>query len=115
MMFKPRRTINAMSEIEPANLCLQGGDGVRAELTGLFPGIEWEYKGDRGWLGRLTADGTWYEFRVPAGEDECWTIATSHDNDEPELISKICAAMRLLAFDGQALVLIDPGGRRPAQ
>lgn len=115
MMFKPRRAINAMSEIEPKNLSLQSGDGVKAKLTSLFPTIEWEHKGDRGWLGQLTADGSWYEFRVHAGDDECWTIATSESNHQPELVPRICASLQLLAFDGQALELIDAKGRRPAQ
>ncbi len=113
-MFKPRGTINSMAEIEPANLRLQDGDAIKTKLTALFPAIEWEDKGDRGWLGRLEADGTWYEFRIPAGDDECWNVATSEGNEEAELIVNICASLQLLAFDGQALTLIDANGRRSA-
>lgn len=114
MMFEPRAMIRAMSEIEPGNLNLQNGDSIKAALTALFPAIEWEHKGDRGWLGRLTVDGSWYEFRLPAGDDECWTISTSEGNDQPDLIAKVCQSLQLLAFDGQMLELIDAAGRRPA-
>jgi len=114
MMFKPRRTINAMAEIQPGNLAMQSGEAVKAELSRLYPAITWEYKGDRGWLGELTADGEPYEFRLPAGEDECWTIATTEANSSPALIAKLCAALELLAFDGQSLELIDKDGSRPA-
>lgn len=115
MMFKPRRAIDAMAQIEPANLVGQSGDTVIAQLTALYPTIQWESKGDRGWLGRLMADGSWYEFRVPAGIDECWTVNTSEGNGQNGLISEICTSLQLLAFDGQTLELIDARGRRPAQ
>lgn len=114
MMFKPRHRIEVMDDIKPENLAQQMGDDVKILITRLFPSTEWENRGDRGWFGQLTADGDWYEFRIHSGEDECWTIATSEGNPRPELVTKICAALRLLAFDGQSLELIDGNGRRPA-
>ncbi len=114
MMFKPRHPIASMSDIEPKNLALQNGETVKAKLTALYPAIEWEDKGDRGWLGRMTVEGEPYEFRLPAGDDECWSINTPEENLDTPLIEKVCQALQLLAFDGQALVLIDSSGRKPA-
>ncbi len=45
MMFEPRRPILSMSDIEPQNLSLQNGVTVKAELTELYPALEWEDKG----------------------------------------------------------------------
>ncbi len=114
MMFKPRGAVHSMADIQPANLSLQSGEAVRANLTALFPAIEWEDKGDRGWLGRLTFEGNPYEFRIHAGEDECWNINTPEENQGTILIAKICETLQVLAFDGQSLELIDGQGRRSA-
>ncbi len=114
MMFEPRGTINAMADITASNLCLQNAGVIKEKLTRLFPKIEWENKGDRGWLGRLNEDGDAYEFRLPEGDDECWTINTAEENHDTAIVAKICSSLELLAFDGQALELIDASGRRPA-
>lgn len=114
MMFKPRATLHSMADIQPANLSPQSGEAVKTGLTALFPAIAWEEKGDRGWLGRLAVDGNPYEFRIHAGDDECWTISTSEGNDQPSLVTKVCEELGALAFDGQALLLIDAKGSRPA-
>ena len=115
MVFAPRGEISAMADIQPKNLELQNSDEIKSALTKLFPATEWEDKGDRGWLGKLKADDDWYEFRLPGGDDECWTISTSEDNEQPQLVSTVCAELDVLAFDGQALALIDAKGTRPAQ
>jgi hypothetical protein len=114
MMFKPRGAVSSMSDLGAANLSPQDGEAIKARLTALFPAIEWEDKEDRGWVGRLLADGSAYEFRIHAGEDECWTISTPEDNHDTPVIGKICSALQVLAFDGQALELVDDNGRRPA-
>jgi hypothetical protein len=114
MMFAPRGAIGAMADIQPKNLRLQNSEAVKSQLAELFPAIVWEDKGDRGWLGKLSAGDDWYEFRLPGGDDECWTMSTAEDNDQPELVAKVCAALAVLAFDGQALALIDADGSRPA-
>lgn len=114
MMFKPRATLRSMADIQPANLSPQSGEAVKTGLTALFPAIVWEEKGDRGWLGRLAVDGNPYEFRIHAGDDECWTINTSEDNQQTAAIAQICEALGVIAFDGQEMVIIDDQGSRPA-
>jgi hypothetical protein len=114
MMLSPRGDLRSMADIVPSNLEPQNGAAIKAELSTLFPAIAWEDKGDRGWLGRLTVDGEPYEFRVQAGDDECWNINTPEENWDTPLIAKICKALLVVAFDGQALELIDGQGRKSA-
>jgi hypothetical protein len=80
----------------------------------MFPGLAWSRTDDGGWFGSLSGEDAWYEFRVGPEPDYAWSIDTSHRTRTRKLIAPICKALGVIAFDGQAGLLIGLDGERPA-
>ena len=114
LMMKPKVEIRSQDDLSEETLLKQEPDEIVAGLSAMFPEVTWSRERGGGWSGRLDGDDTWYEFLIDATPDYAWSIRTSHLTRRRGLIQPICAALGLIAFDGQATVLIDAGGTRPA-
>ena len=117
LMMRPR--IETMTEIESLEdlgertLVRQDPAALVDALSSLFPELAWRREEDGGWFGSLAGDDTWYELRVRAEPDYSWSICTSHLTNRRRVVPLICDRLGLLAFDGQANVLIWPAGSSP--
>jgi hypothetical protein len=111
MMMKPRpgreSEIESLEDLGEHTLQRQDPAALVEALSSLFPGIAWR-KEDNGWFGSLDGDDSWYEFRIEGAADTCWSIRTSHRAGTRNLVPVICDRLGLLAFDGQANLLIWP-------
>jgi hypothetical protein len=115
LMMKPKVEIRSQDDLSEETLFEQEPTVLVAALSAMFPELDWSPRGgDGGWSGRLDGDDTWYEFLIAATPDYVWSIRTSHLTRRRGLIQPICAALGLIAFDGQAMVIIGPDGARPA-
>jgi hypothetical protein len=83
-------------------------------LSSLFPQLSWDKQTDGGWFGSLPGDDTWYEFKIGTEPDYIWSVCTSHRTNTRSLVPIICDTLGLLAFDGQANLLIWPAGHPSA-
>ncbi len=114
MMMKPKADV--MAEIESLEdlgehtLLRQDPTLLVAALSSLFPELGWNKESDGGWFGSLQGDDTWYEFRIGAEPDYSWSVCTSRRTNTRALVPIICDTLGLLAFDGQANLLIWPAG-----
>ncbi|MBR0754149.1 hypothetical protein JQ604_18345 [Bradyrhizobium jicamae] len=108
MMFKPKGAVPAIDDLGEDTLVLQEPAVVVAGLTALCPDIAWRREDDGGWFGALDGEDGWYEFRIGAEPDLCWTISTSHRASTRKLVPEICNALGVVAFDGQVMSLIAP-------
>ena len=108
MMFKPKGAVPEIADLGEDTLVLQEPSGVVAGLTALCPGIAWRREDDGSWFGSLDGEDGWYEFRIDAQPDHCWTISTSHRASTRNLVQVICNALGVVAFDGQIVKLIVP-------
>jgi hypothetical protein len=118
LMMKPKA--EAMTEIESVEdfgertLLRQEPAAMVEALSSLFPQTAWRREEDGGWLGSLEGEDGWYEFRIDAAPDYAWSACTSHGARTRKVIPMICDTLGLLAFDGQANLLIWPAGQSPA-
>jgi hypothetical protein len=117
LIMKPRAEIGAgvvaiesMDDLGEHTLLRQEPSDVVKALSSLFPSVVWRNEGDGGWFGSLQEDETWYEFRIGAAADYAWSVSTSLGATTGKVIPAICDQLGLLAFDGQANVLIWPAG-----
>jgi hypothetical protein len=112
LMMKPKVEIRSPNDLSEETLLKQQPEEIIAGLSALFPELTWSPSGG-GWSGYLDGDDTWYEFLIDAKPDYAWSVRTSHLTRRRSLIQPICAALGLIAFDGQAVVIIDADGTRP--
>ena len=112
MMMKPRpgreSEIESLEDLGEHTLLRQDPAALVETLSSLLPEIEWRREDRGGWFGTLKRDDSWYEFRVEATPDTSWSIRTSHRSGPRNLVPVICDTLGLLAFDGQANLLIWP-------
>ena len=112
IMMKPRAEvmeIETMDDLGEHTLLPQEPAGLVEALSSMFPELAWEKQGD-GWFGSLEGGDSWYEFRIGAEADYAWSVCTSDGAKSRNLVPIICDRLGLLAFDGQANVLIWPAG-----
>lgn len=113
LMMKPKADIVAeietMEDLGEHTLLRQDPSALVEALSSLFPTLAWRGETDGGWFGSLQGEDTWYEFRIGAEPDYAWSICTSHLTSSRKVVPIICDTLGLLAFDGQANVLIWPG------
>jgi len=113
-MFRPKPDIAAeiesLEDLSERTLLPQEPAALVAALSSLFPQLAWRSEADGGWFGSLDGDDTWYEFRIGAEPDYSWSVCTSHGATRRSVVPTICDELGLLAFDGQANVLIWPAG-----
>jgi len=112
IMMKPRAEvmeIETMDDLGEHTLVRQEPAGLVEALSSMFPELVWKKQGD-GWFGSLEGGDTWYEFRIGAEADYAWSVCTSDGAKSRNLVPIICDRLGLLAFDGQANVLIWPAG-----
>ena len=110
IMMKPRAEvmeIETMDDLGEHTLLPQEPSDLVEALSSLFPELAWEKEAD-GWFGSLDGGDSWYEFRID--DDYSWSISTSHRTGTRNLVPVICDTLGLLAFDGQANLLIWPAG-----
>ena len=114
MMMKPKpqreSEIESLEDLGEHTLLRQEPAALVEALSSLFPEIAWRREDGGGWFGALKGDDSWYEFRIEAAPDHSWSIHTSHRAGTRNLVPKICDTLGLLAFDGQANLLIWPAG-----
>jgi hypothetical protein len=112
MMMKPKpereSEIESLEDLGERTLLRQDPTALVEGLSSLFPEIVWRREDGGGWFGALKRDDSWYEFRIEATPDYSWSIRTSHRAGTRNLVPIICDTLSLLAFDGQANVLIWP-------
>jgi hypothetical protein len=112
IMMKPRAEvmeIETMDDLGEHTLVRQEPSDLVEALSSLFPELAWEKQTD-GWFGSLEGGDSWYEFRIGAEADYAWSVCTSDGAKSRNLVPIICDRLGLLAFDGQANVLIWPAG-----
>lgn len=112
IMMKPKAEVMEIEEMDDLGermLLPQEPAAVVEALSSLFPELAWEKQTD-GWFGSLEGGDTSYEFRIGAEPDYAWSVCTSESSKSRSLVPIICDRLGLLAFDGQANVLIWPAG-----
>jgi hypothetical protein len=113
LMMKPKAgresEIESLEDFGERTLLRQDPAALVEALSSLFPDIAWR-KEDSGWSGSLRSDDSWHEFRIEEAADYSWSLSTSHRTGTRNLVPVICDTLGLLAFDGQANVLIWPAG-----
>ena len=114
LMMRPKAEIRTSHDLGEDTLLKQEPAELVGALSAAFPELTWSREKDGGWFGSLQGEDTWYEFRIDAAPDYCWSICTSHLTRRRSLIQPICAALGLIAFDGQAGLIIGPDGARQA-
>jgi hypothetical protein len=117
MMMKPKDgiLIEALEDLGEHTLLRQEPAALVEALSSLFPALAWREEESGGWFGSLQGEDTWYEFRIGGEPDYAWSVCTSRLTNTRKLVAVICDSLGLLAFDGQANVLIWPAGySRPA-
>ncbi len=112
MMMKPKpereSDIESLEDLGEHTLLRQEPAALVEALSSLFPDIAWRREEAGGWFGALKGDDSWHEFRIEATPDTSWSIRTSHRAGTRNLVPVICDTLGLLAFDGQANLLIWP-------
>jgi hypothetical protein len=108
MMFKPKIRIASPDELGEDSLLKQDPRSVVDDLNKLFQSIVWRRETDGGWFGSLDNEEGWFEFRIGAEPEHAWSIHTSRRMSGRAGIAGICAALKLIAFDGQQNIIIDP-------
>jgi hypothetical protein len=112
MKPKPEREseIESLEDLGEHTLLRQEPAALVEGLSLLFPDIEWRNDDSGGWFGALKGDDSWHEFRIEAAADYSWSIRSSHRAGPRDLVPVICDTLGLLAFDGEANLLIWPAG-----
>jgi hypothetical protein len=115
MMMKPRPEvtveIESLEDLGERTLLRQDPAALVEALSSLFPELAWRQEDNGGWFGSLEGEDSWYEFRIDAAPDYMWSICTSHRAGTRNLVPIICDTLGVLAFDGQANLLIWPAAR----
>ncbi|WP_342362723.1 hypothetical protein [Terrarubrum flagellatum] len=114
MMMKPRVEIRSAADIDEPALLKQEPEKVKSALSAMLPALAWREEAGGGWFGSFDGDDGWYEFRIGSEPDYIWGVQTSHRASTRKLIGEICRELGLIAFDGQAGMIIDANGERPA-
>jgi hypothetical protein len=113
LMFKATVPVNSQDDLSEKTVELQSPDAVKGALAALFPSLSWRESFGNWWARAEDEDGH-YEFQVGVEPSQAWSIHTSHRRSRRDAIANICKALGLVAFDGQAMTLIDERGERPA-
>lgn len=115
LIFKPRMPIRSQNDLSEDTVELQNPKIVMRALASLLPSLSWQQRReDSYWEAHVEDDGMWYEFHVGPGDDTAWSIKTSHRTTNHPLVPRICMELEVTAFDGQAMLIIDKNGTRPA-
>jgi hypothetical protein len=114
LMMKPRTAIGSRNDFSESALIKQEPMALVGALSLLFPTLVWSKTHSRGWFASLDHEETWYEFSIGGAPDYAWSIQASHRAQTRNLIPLICKTLGLVAFDGQAMVIVDAEGERPA-
>ena len=114
LMMKPKGEVQSQDDRGEDTLDKQDPDSVVSVVWALFPATIWSQERDGSWFGWLDGEDAWYEFLVGPASDHCWSIRTSHLTNERNLVPSICKSLDLVAFDGQAMIIVGPDWRRPA-
>ena len=114
MMMKARAEIRSADDLGEDTLLRQDPSALVEALSTLFPELKWRKESDGAWFGSLDGEDTWYEFRIDAEPDYVWSVYTSRRTNSRRLIPVICNALDVIAFDGQANLLIRPAGGEAA-
>jgi hypothetical protein len=114
LMMKPKVEIRSSEEIGEETLLKPEPADLVAALSAMFLELSWSRSSKGDWFSSLDGEDTWYEFLIDATPDYCWSIRTSHLTRRRSLIQPICKALGLIAFDGQAGLIIGSDGERPA-
>ena len=113
-MMKPKaglaHEIESMEDLGEHTLLRQDSAALVEGLSSLFPKLAWRKEEGGGWFGSLQGDDSWYEFRIEPTADYAWSISSSHRAGTRNLVPIICDTLGVLAFDGQANLLIWPAG-----
>jgi hypothetical protein len=113
LMFKANVPINSQADLSESTVDFQSPDVVMRALAELFPSLRWIESG-RTWWAHVEHDDGRYEFQVDAEPSQAWSVHTSHRSSKRDNIPLICRTLHLVAFDGQAMKLIDERGKRAA-
>ena len=112
MMMKPKPglidEIESPEDLGEHTLLRQDPAGTVEALSSLFPELTWRKEDDGDWFGSLQGEDSWYEFWIGARPDYTWSICTSRRAGTRNLVPIICDTLGVLAFDGQANLLIWP-------
>jgi hypothetical protein len=115
MMMKPRPEvtieIESLEDLGERTLLRQDPATLKEALSSLFPELAWRQEDNGGWFGSLEGEDSWYEFRIEAAPDYAWSVCTSHRAGTRNLVPVICDTLGVLAFNGQANLLIWPAAR----
>lgn len=106
LMFKPKRPLASVQDITEEAVLMQEPEVVVGRLQKLYPQARWERSSNGGWFGSLDGPDGRYEFLVSGEPDHAWSIHTSHRASERSLIEEITRELGVIAFDGQAGILI---------
>jgi hypothetical protein len=111
-MMRPRpgreSEIESLEDLGEHTLLRQDPAVLVETLSSLFPEIAWRKQDNGDWFGALKGDDSWYEFKIEGTPDTSWSIRTSHRAGTRNLVPVICDRLGLLAFDGQANLMIWP-------
>jgi hypothetical protein len=113
LMFKANTAVNSPADLSDSTVDFQSPDIVMSTLTKLFPTLRWNKSG-RAWWAQVEDDDGSYEFQVSTEPSQAWSIHASHRSSKRGAIPVICRALGLVAFDGQAMKLIDERGEGDA-
>src|SRR5262249_21384984 len=100
--------IESLEDLGEHTLLRQDPAALVEALSSLFPQIAWRRDEGGGWSGSLKRDDAWYEFRIEEAADVSWSSRTSHRSGPRNVVPVICVGLGLLAYDGQANLLIWP-------
>jgi hypothetical protein len=113
LMFKAKVVVNSQADLSDSTVDVQTPDVVMSALAKLFPTLHWK-KSRRAWWAKVEDDDGYYEFQVSAEPSQAWNIHASHGTSTGDAIPRICKALGLVAFDAEAMKLIDEHGERDA-
>jgi len=115
LMLKTSVPIDSQHDLSEDIVLVQAPEKVMAELSRLLPGLSWgKCFGGFFWEALTEDEEGQYELHVPLEPSQSWSIRTSHRRGRRDLVARICKSLGVVAFDGQAMLLIDERGERPA-
>jgi hypothetical protein len=114
LMFKASAPIKSMNDLSEETVELQDPAGLMKQLSAILPALSWTRVDGSFWEALCDDGAARYEFRIPLTPKQSWRVHTSHRVTARPLVPILCSKMGLVAFDGQAMTLIDKDGERPA-
>jgi hypothetical protein len=114
LMMKPKGQVHSQHDLGEETLFKQDPKAIVEDLSALLPGVRWSRSNDGGWFGSFDGTDGFYEFRIGPDADYVWTLHTSHGAATRSLVATLYKALGLVAFDGQAMIIITPDGQIPA-